>query len=165
MFKVAVAIFVVASVGASAQSQVPPDIMKLLASIKAADKGQLAASEEDGRFMRVLIITSGAKHALEIGGADGYSAIWMGLGLRQTGGHLTTIEYDAGRAKSLAENIRRAGLTRSQLSPATRSRKSRRSPARSTSCFSTRGKPTTSVFWIWCSHGSRRADCFSRTTS
>ena len=96
---------------ASAQSQVPPDIMKLLASIRAADKGQLAASEEDGRFMRVLIIASGAKHALEIGGADGYSAIWMGLGLRQTGGHLTTIEYDPGRAKSLAENIRRAGLT------------------------------------------------------
>ena len=111
MFKVALAVFVVAAVGASAQSQVPPDIMKLLASIRAADKGQLAASEEDGRFMRVLIITSGAKHALEIGGADGYSAIWMGLGLRQTGGHLTTIEYDAGRAKSLAENIRRAGLT------------------------------------------------------
>ncbi len=100
------------AITASAQtSQVPPDIMKLLASIRAADKGQLAASEEDGRFMRVLIIASGAKHALEIGGADGYSAIWMGLGMRQTGGHLTTIEYDPGRAKSLAENIKRAGLT------------------------------------------------------
>ena len=99
------------AITASAQSQVSPDILKLLASIRAADKGQLAASEEDGRFMRVLIIASGAKHALEIGGADGYSAIWMGLGLRQTGGHLTTIEYDPGRAKSLAANITRAGLT------------------------------------------------------
>jgi predicted O-methyltransferase YrrM len=99
------------AITASAQSQVSPDILKLLASIRAADKGQLAASEEDGRFMRVLIIASGAKHALEIGGADGYSAIWMGLGMRRTGGHLTTIEYDPGRAKSLAANIMRAGLT------------------------------------------------------
>ena len=34
----------------------------------------------------------------------------MGLGLRQTGGRLTTIEYDPGRAKEAVENIRRAGL-------------------------------------------------------
>jgi len=30
--------------------------------------------------------------------------------LRQTGGRLTTIEYDPARAKAAAENIRRAGL-------------------------------------------------------
>src|SRR4029077_19396633 len=46
----------------------------------------------------------------EIGAADGYSAIWIGLGLRQTGGHLTTIEYDAARGRGAADNIRRAGL-------------------------------------------------------
>ena len=40
-------------------------------------------------------MTNGSKHALEIGAAYGYSAIWIGLGLRETGGHLTTIEYDA----------------------------------------------------------------------
>jgi predicted O-methyltransferase YrrM len=34
----------------------------------------------------------------------------MGLGLRQTGGRLTTIEYDPVRAKEAADNIRRAGL-------------------------------------------------------
>jgi predicted O-methyltransferase YrrM len=67
-------------------------------------------SEEDGRFMRVLVLTNGAKHALEIGAAYGYSAIWIGLGLKQTGGHLTTIEYDSARAKAAADNIRRAGL-------------------------------------------------------
>ena len=33
----------------------------------------------------------------------------MGLGLRETGGRLVTIEYDPVRAKELAENIRRAG--------------------------------------------------------
>jgi predicted O-methyltransferase YrrM len=96
--------------GTAANAQVPPDVAKVLTSIRAVDTGQLSVSEEDGRFMRILVMTSGAKHALEIGSAYGYGAIWIGLGLRQTGGHLTTIEFDAARAKAAAENIRRAGL-------------------------------------------------------
>jgi predicted O-methyltransferase YrrM len=96
---------------AIAQSPVPPGVASLLASIKKADAGQLSVSEEDGRFMRVLVSSHGIKRAVEIGGANGYSAIWIGLGLRETGGHLTSIEFDDGRAKSAAENIRRAGLT------------------------------------------------------
>lgn len=86
------------------------DQRKLLSAIKRADTDQLAVSEEDGRFLRVMIVSSGAKRVLEIGGAVGYSAIWMGLGLRQTGGHLTTIEYDRARAKAAADNVRAAGL-------------------------------------------------------
>lgn len=86
-------------------------IPALLSEIKAKDKEQYSVSEEDGRFLRLMIATSGAKRALEIGGASGYSAIWMGMGLRQTRGKLVTIEYDAVRARELDENIRRAGLT------------------------------------------------------
>lgn len=96
------------SVPAFAQS---PDPMKILDEIRQKDTGMLAVSDEDGRFLRVLTATTGAKKVLEIGGASGYSAIWIGLGLRATGGHLTTIEYDAGRAKELAANIKRAGLS------------------------------------------------------
>src|SRR5687768_3979762 len=99
-----------ATTGLHAADNVPPAIEKLLAAIRAADKGQLAVSEEDGRFLRILIASTGAKRVLEIGAASGYSAIWMGLGLRQTGGHLTTIEYEPVRAKEATENIRRAGL-------------------------------------------------------
>lgn len=88
-----------------------PEHAKLLADIKARDTGQLAVSEEDGRFLRLMIASSGAKRALEIGGASGYSAIWMGLALRETGGRLVTIEYDPLRAKELEANIRRAGLS------------------------------------------------------
>ena len=93
------------------QRPAAPDLSKILADIKAKDTGQLAISEEDGRFMRVLIASSGRKRALEIGGASGYGAIWMAQGLRETGGRLITIEYDPVRAKELVENIRRAGLT------------------------------------------------------
>jgi len=88
-----------------------PDQMKVLAAIKAADRDLLAVSEEDGRFLRLMIVASGARRALEIGGANGYSAIWVGLGLRETGGRLTTIEYDPARARVAADNIRRAGLS------------------------------------------------------
>lgn len=86
------------------------DVGKLLAQIHAADKEMLSVSEEDGRFLRLMVVTSGSTHALEIGGAYGYSAIWIGLGLRETGGRLTSIEYDPARAKVAADNIRNAGL-------------------------------------------------------
>ncbi len=90
---------------------VPPHVDAILKQIKAADKEQLAVSEEDGRFLRLLVVTRGAKRALEIGAASGYSAIWMGLAMRETGGKLVTIEYDKTRAAEAAANIKKAGLT------------------------------------------------------
>jgi O-methyltransferase len=105
-----------------------PEIEAVLKSIKAADKGQLAVSEEDGRFLRVLVASRGAKSILEIGGASGYSGIWLGLGARESGGRVVTIEYDAGRAKEATENVKRSGL-RSRLSPA-QSRRHLRRPQR-----------------------------------
>ena len=102
----------VASLSAQpAPPSVDPAIAKLLAGIRAADKGQLAVSEEDGRFLRVLVGAANARNVLEIGAASGYSAIWIGMGLRQTGGKLTTIEFDPVRAKEAAANVQRAGLS------------------------------------------------------
>ena len=101
---------IVVTIALSAVQAQSPDVQKVLSAIKAQDKGQLAVSEEDGRFLRVLIASTKAKRAIEIGGASGYSAIWIGLGLRETGGTLVTMEYDPVRAKELAENVRRAGL-------------------------------------------------------
>jgi predicted O-methyltransferase YrrM len=91
--------------------RITPDLQRLLTQIRAADKNQLSVSEEDGRLLRVLVASSGAKRALEIGSAFGYSAIWIGLGLSESGGHLTTIEFDAARARLAADNIQRAGLS------------------------------------------------------
>jgi len=91
-------------------SLLTPQLTRLLHDIKAADTDLLAVSEEDGRFLRVMAASAGVRRALEIGGANGYSAIWIGLALRETGGHVTTIEFDPGRARTAAANIARAGL-------------------------------------------------------
>jgi len=93
-----------------AQAPQNPAAEAVLRSIRAADSGQLAVSEEDGRFLRVMIAANRTRRALEIGAASGYSAIWIGLGLRETGGRLVTIEYDPARAREAAANVRRAGL-------------------------------------------------------
>jgi predicted O-methyltransferase YrrM len=107
-------LFVIGVTAAARQAPVagvPTDVARLLAEIKQRDKDMYAVSEEDGRFLRVLVGTRGAKRVLEIGGASGEAAIWMGLGLRDTGGQLVTIEYDAGRAKEAQANIVKAGLS------------------------------------------------------
>ena len=87
-----------------------PQIESVLRSIKAADTAQLAVSEEDGRFLRLLVATRGAKSILEIGAASGYSGIWLGLGARESGGRVVAIEYEPTRAKEAAANVKRAGL-------------------------------------------------------
>ncbi len=99
------------TVAAVTTPAVPQAVQRVLDSIRAADKGQLAVSEEDGRFLRTLIASTKARRVLEIGAASGYSGIWMGLGLRETGGRLITIEYDQARAREAAANIEAAGLS------------------------------------------------------
>jgi predicted O-methyltransferase YrrM len=108
---IAAALVVCFAPPSSGQSGLPPHVDRVLREIRAKDTGQLAVSEEDGRFLRLLIAASRSKRALEIGGASGYSAIWMGMALRDTGGRLITIEYDPVRARELAENVKRAGLS------------------------------------------------------
>ena len=111
---VAFVLLAVAAAGLDAQglrSTLTPQIEKVLRGIKAADQEQLAISEEGGRFLRVLVAARAAKSVLEIGAASGYSGIWLGLGARESGGHVVAIEYDPERAREAAANIRSAGLT------------------------------------------------------
>jgi predicted O-methyltransferase YrrM len=65
---------------------------------------------EDGRLMRMLTESLGAKHVVEIGTANGYSAMWFCLALRATGGKLTTHEIDPKRIAMAKENFRCAGV-------------------------------------------------------
>jgi len=64
----------------------------------------------DGRFLRIMVESTGAKRVLEIGTSHGYAALWLGSGLEQTGGRLWTIEIDASRAREARRNLQEAGL-------------------------------------------------------
>jgi predicted O-methyltransferase YrrM len=67
--------------------------------------------EHDGRLLRIVAQAMGAKHVVELGTSTGYSGIWFGLALKQTGGKLTTYEIDPGRAATARENFKDAGLS------------------------------------------------------
>jgi len=74
-------------------------------------RGMMNVPPDDGRLLRVLTESIGAKKVVEIGTSNGYSGLWFCLALRKTGGHLTTYEIDAGRAKLARENFKRAGMS------------------------------------------------------
>ena len=66
--------------------------------------------EQDGRILRLLTETIGAKYVVEIGTSNGYSGIWFCLAMQATGGKLTTHDIDEGRASLARENFKRAGV-------------------------------------------------------
>ena len=74
-------------------------------------RGSMSVPREDGRFLRLLTESLGAKHVVELGTYHGYSGIWLCLALRTTGGKLTTFEIDAQRATTSRENFQRAGVS------------------------------------------------------
>lgn len=67
-------------------------------------------SVRDGRLLRLLTETTGAKRVVEIGTSTGESAVWFALALRSTGGRLFTHEIDPERAKIAEENFKKAGV-------------------------------------------------------
>ena len=64
----------------------------------------------DGRMLRVLVESTGARQVLEIGTSTGISGLWILLGLHSTGGHLTTMELDAHRAAQARAHFKQAGV-------------------------------------------------------
>ncbi|OHB67056.1 MAG: hypothetical protein A2V70_15285, partial [Planctomycetes bacterium RBG_13_63_9] len=73
-------------------------------------RGMMNVPKEDGRLLRLLAETVGAKNVVEIGTSNGYSGIWFCMALRNTGGKLTTFEIDERRASLARENFQRAGV-------------------------------------------------------
>ncbi len=85
---------------------------RILAAIEQARKGQRYAnvSTADGRLLRQLTESLGAKRVVELGTSTGESGLWFSLALRKTGGKLFTHDIDAGRIAVARENFRRGGV-------------------------------------------------------
>ena len=63
-----------------------------------------------GVLLNMFIKMMNAKNALEIGTSNGYSGLWLSKALKQTGGHLTTIEFYEKRQSVAVENFKKCGV-------------------------------------------------------
>ncbi len=70
----------------------------------------LSVPPEDGRLLRVLAESIGARQVVEIGTSTGYSGLWLLLALARTDGRLTTYEIDPQRHALARANFGRAGV-------------------------------------------------------
>ena len=85
-------------------------ILAVLEEMAVQGRTHLSVPANDGRWLRVLTETAGAKHVVEIGTSTGYSGLWFALALRRTGGKLTTLEIDSRRAETARGHFHKAGV-------------------------------------------------------
>jgi len=89
----------------------PDRLEKLLGEMDARGYQFWSVPRKDGEFLRFLVKATRAMNVLELGTSHGFSAIWIGLGLEETGGRLTTIEIDKKRYDLARKHISEAGLS------------------------------------------------------
>jgi predicted O-methyltransferase YrrM len=85
---------------------------RILEALEQARRGARYAnvSTADGRLLRQLTESIGAKRVVELGTSTGESGLWFAMALRKTGGHLYTHDIDAGRIRVARENFKRGGV-------------------------------------------------------
>ena len=65
---------------------------------------------ETGIMINMFIKMMNAQNALELGTSNGYSGLWIAKALKETGGHLTTIEFYEKRQSVAIENFKTCGV-------------------------------------------------------
>ena len=88
----------------------PSRVRKILDEMESKIGRYWSTPRKDAEFLHLMVKATRAVNVLEVGTSQGYSAIWMGLALEETGGRLTTIEIDTGRHALAQRNVREAGL-------------------------------------------------------
>ena len=67
-------------------------------------------SRQTANFLNMLIKMVNAKNVVEVGTSNGYSGIWLAKALKETGGHLTTIEFYEKRIVLAQANFKSCGV-------------------------------------------------------
>lgn len=94
-----------------AKSELEKRVLSVLDDMDRTQRsGSMSVPVLDGRLLRLLAESIGARRVVEIGTSIGYSGLWFCLALERTGGHLTTYDIDEGRAAKARANFKRAGL-------------------------------------------------------
>jgi predicted O-methyltransferase YrrM len=88
----------------------PARVRKILDEMESKIGRYWSTPRKDAEYLHLMVKATRAVNVLEVGTSQGYSAIWMGLGLEETGGRLTTIEIDTERHALAQRNLREAGL-------------------------------------------------------
>ena len=78
--------------------------------IYSFQRGPLNTTIGDAMMLRILVEGTRAKRGIEVGSANGFGAINMGIAFERTGGHLYTLEIDPQRVKECRENLKKVGL-------------------------------------------------------
>ena len=78
--------------------------------INEFERGPLNTTPGDAMMLRILVEAANATRGVEVGSADGYGAINMGIAFERTGGHLYTLEIDPESVKKCRENLKTVGL-------------------------------------------------------
>ncbi len=89
----------------------PARLERLLDEMNARGYQFWSVPRKDGEFLQLLVKATRAMNVLELGTSHGFSAIWIGLGLEETGGRLTTIEIDKKRYDLARKHVSEAGLS------------------------------------------------------
>jgi predicted O-methyltransferase YrrM len=85
-------------------------ILSVIDQMRKAGTTYLSVPVADGKMLRILTESAGAKTVAEIGTSTGYSGLWLSLALHKTGGKLITFEMDAGRAATARKHFDQAGV-------------------------------------------------------
>jgi predicted O-methyltransferase YrrM len=86
-------------------------LQNLMEEMESKGRRMLSVPRKDGQFLNLLIKVARAKSVLEVGTSQGYSAIWISLGLEETGGKMTTIDIAPEKVTMAKANLARAGLS------------------------------------------------------
>lgn len=93
-----------------AKTEAEKKVLSVLDDLHRNHRHRMNISVADGRLLRILTESIGAKHVVELGTMNGYSAIWLCLALQNTGGKLATYEIDPDWASQARKNFKRAGV-------------------------------------------------------
>ena len=89
----------------------PAALKRLIDSMDTRGHRHSSVPRKEGEFLNLMVKATRVRSVLEVGTSQGYSAIWIGLGLEETGGRLATIEIDAERHELARKNVSEAGLS------------------------------------------------------
>ncbi len=82
----------------------------VMAELEKTQKEFWNISRKTGILLNMFIKMMNIQNALEIGTSNGYSGLWLSKALKETGGHLTTIEFYEKRQSIAIENFKICGV-------------------------------------------------------